>query len=145
MFTEKFDNHIREEDSVTCEKDGITYTATVQHDWETSPHDYAGPGCYFDPDDTGYGDRNKDIIHRWEEDEWHYFGVILSAHVGEIEIDSHVSSLWGIEGNFPGGSNDYFTDVANELLAEAHEGVLKKVREMAETLVETVGGRVDFP
>jgi hypothetical protein len=109
MFTTHFDRYVCEGDSISCEVNGIEYTARLVHDWDFSPEEC---DCYSEAD-----------IEAWRNDEWHYFGVVISAEFGGVELGDHLASLWGIEGNFGRSDtrNDYFLEVANELLPEARE------------------------
>lgn len=55
----------------------------------------------------------------WLNDEWSYCGVVLSIERAGVVLDKHAASLWGIECNYPGSTNEYLTAVAFELLDEA--------------------------
>ena len=104
-FTSSFGDgggYVCADDSITAEVDGFVVTARLE----------------YDP-----GEESAAIIAAWDNDEWHYFGVVLSVAKEGVELDDHAASLWGIEGNFPrkdgGLDNSYFTETANELLDEA--------------------------
>ena len=117
MFKSQFDAFVCEGDSITCEIDGVTYTARLAHDWDSRPEDSE---CY-----------TKRQIEAWKADEWHFFGVVISAEIDGVSLGYHLASLWGIEGNFPSrrkNPNTYFRDAANELLDEAVRGA-KQERE----------------
>lgn len=110
MFKTQFDAFVCEGDRIECEIEGVTYTARLVHDWDSKPSDC---DCY-----------SKRQIEAWKADEWHFFGVVISAEIDGIDLGDYLASLWGIEGNFPSrrkNPNTYFRDVANELLAEAVE------------------------
>jgi len=117
MFTTGFGGYVCHGDSIECVVDGITYTARLVLDTDTRPDEYE---CYDEKD-----------IDAWKRDEWHYYGVVLSASKCDVELTDYAASLWGIEGNFPGSDNAYFLEVANELLPEAIEAaktILAKLR-----------------
>ncbi len=115
MFKTDFQPFVCEGDRIHCEVDGVEYTATLVHDWDSKPTDY---DCY-----------SKRQIEAWKADEWHFFGVVISAEIDGISLGDHLASLWGIEGNFPSrrkNPNRYFRTVANELLAEAVQGAAQE-------------------
>ena len=119
MFTTEFDDYACIGDSITCEVDQFTITATLHGDLDSSPHDYDAPGCCFDTSDPEYGEVNSQIIKAWEQDEWFYVGVSLSVSCNGVVLDEYAASLWGVECNFPNGTNEYLLMVSNELLPEA--------------------------
>ena len=123
MFKNDFDAYVCEGDTITCEKEGFTVVARLEHDCDTTPSDF---DCY-----------SKRAIEAWKNDEWHFFGVVLSVSVGEVEIADHAASLWGIEGNFPSrrkNPNKYFREVANDLLDEAIQQATVKAGNMIQRL-----------
>ncbi len=110
MFKTHFDSYVCDGDTISCEVDGVTYTATLERDTDSSVDDAE---CY-----------TKSQIAAWRNDEWHFFGVVISAEKNGVDLGDHLASLWSIEGNFPSrrkNPNTYFRDVANELLPEAVE------------------------
>lgn len=107
-FKTHFDAFVCEGDHIECTVDGMTITATLEHDWDITPDD---ADCY-----------SKAQKEAWRNDEWHFFGLVLSVSVDGVPVCDHAASLWGLEGNFPGrakNTNKYLTDTANELLSEA--------------------------
>ncbi|CDN47583.1 hypothetical protein [Neorhizobium galegae] len=108
MFKTEFQPFVCEGDRITCTVDGIEFTARLEHDWDSKPTDFE---CY-----------TKRQVEAWRGDEWHFFGVVISAELEGIDLGDYLASLWGIEGNFPSrrkNPNRYFRTVANELLPEA--------------------------
>lgn len=117
-FNEKFDSYVCDGDSIETEINGIRYVARIMHD----------PDSNIDDDDThnsdqtitGCNDAQQEKLlkarNAWLNDEWFYCGVVVIAYLREIELDS--ASLWGIEANYPGGDNNYLTELSNELLQE---------------------------
>lgn len=108
-FATQFGSFVVEGDHISCIVDGIEFRARLEHDWDCRPED---ADCY-----------TKRQIQAWKDDQWHYFGLVVSAHVDGIELGDF-ASLWGIEGNFPSrrkNPNKCFLEVANELLTEAIE------------------------
>ena len=125
-FTSSFGDgggYVCADDRITAEVDGFVVTARLEYDPDSSPREYDADGCCFDTSDPDHGEESAAIIAAWDNDEWHYFGVVLSVAKEGVELDDHAASLWGIEGNFPrkdgGLDNSYFTETANELLDEA--------------------------
>jgi hypothetical protein len=126
MFKTHFDPFVCEGDSITCAVDDIEFTARLEHDWDSSVHD---ADCY----------RPKDIA-AWKRDEWHFFGLVISATQDGVDLGDHLASLWGIEGNFPSrkkNPNKYFREAANDLLPEALEEAKKERARIIATLTAT--------
>jgi len=136
-FSEKFDSFVIPGESVSVTVNGITYTATVEHDSDSASPDERNDGFWpsQDPNSAGYiGSKSKSTLARhtahakrvmkaWENDEWFYCGIVISASYGETVFMKHAASLWGIETNYPQANgkrnNSYLDDCANELLGEA--------------------------
>lgn len=136
-FTDAFQSFVCVSDTITCDVDGFTITATIYSDdtpdapderqdgfWPSLYKDapgFIGPGNNFRQRFDEAQAKAEKIMQAWRDDEWFYCGIVLSAHIDEIEIDKHAASLWGIEANYPDTDNAYLTQVANELLDEALE------------------------
>ena len=120
MFKKHFDSYVCEGDSITCEVDGIEFTARLVFDSDSSPMDYE---CY-----------SARQIKAWRRDEWHYFGVVISAKIEDVDLGKHLASLWRLEGNFPATNrknpNAYFLEVANNLLPEAIEQATARIEKI---------------
>lgn len=95
-------------------------TARIVDDLETRPDWF---DCY-DPEH----------VRAWSRGDWYFAGVVLSVHVGEYLLDDNAASLWGIDCNFPGGDNDHFREIANDLLPVALEQADKRRAELIEKL-----------
>ena len=117
----KFDNYVVIGDYVEytpAENNprGFTIRAIIAEDRDTSPSDY---DCY-----------TREEIEQWKNDEWFFCGVVLSVYKAGVCLSANAASLWGVECNFPGTSNDYLLDVIkkleNEALQEA-EIILQKL------------------
>lgn len=118
MFSTHFGTYVCEGDSIACTVAGIDYTARLVRDEDGSVDDN---DCYTA--------KNKAA---WRNDEWHFFGVVLSASKNGVHL-GELASLWAIEGNFPSrrkNPNTYFLEVANELLAEAQTAAETAVTDM---------------
>lgn len=138
-FTNKFDAHAYEGDTITTEKDSFIITARIVRDdcagrpdevdegfWPSRNKNDAGY-CYphlFD-EQLAHAER---IMKAWRNDEWFYCGIVLSVAKPvdikgrvqhEVVISNHAASLWGLECNYPDSKNEYLTEVANELLSVA--------------------------
>ena len=71
--------------------------------------------------------RANETLRSWENGEWGYVGIIISAEQDDGWSKDHLASLWGLDMNYPypgrRGPNTYLTQVANELLQEAYDRV----------------------
>lgn len=95
---------------------GFTVRATIAEDSTSSPHEYE---CY-----------TEEQIEQWRNDYWFFAGVVLSVYKAGVCLSDHAASLWGIECNLGGTSNDYLLDVVKELENEAlqeGETILQKL------------------
>ncbi len=123
MFTEKFDTFVCMGDTISTEVDGFTITARIEYDQDYRIDD--DDSHNIDQSVTGCDDEQQaELIaarNAWYNDEWWYGGVVLSVSKAGVVLTDHAASLWGIDINHPCGNNDYLTEVANELLAEAVE------------------------
>jgi len=87
------------------------------------------------PSDAAYAaaaaERDFAALKAWCEDEWRYYGVSVTIERAGVElVGDYAHALWGIEGNYPGSDNSYFTDVANDLLDEALDDARAKLAEL---------------
>jgi hypothetical protein len=102
MFTQGFDSYVVAGDRIVCEADGYHCVATLHPDTDTRPEETI----------SGYD--------AWYKDEWHYFAVAVTVWRNGVKLTHDFDhALWGIDGNYPGGDNSHFRDVANDLLPEA--------------------------
>ena len=130
MFKQHFDNFVCDADFIVCHVDGIKYTARLMQDAYRRATD---DECYTEAQLTA-----------WRADEWHFFGVVISASKNGVQLGDHLASLWGIEGNFPNGldnPNAYFLDVANELLDEAKTTAHRLIAHMLAALSGPVNAK----
>lgn len=122
MFTKSFGRYVVHQDSITCEVDGFTCTATLHHD----------------PDTKAPEDLPLEIFSAWANDEWNYFGVAVTVEKCGVQLTgAYDHALWGIEGNYPAAddrsdTNGYFVDVANDLLPDAIQAAKDKIKELSE-------------
>jgi hypothetical protein len=80
------------------------------------------------------------VLKAWCNDEWHYYGVAVTVSKAGIRLTGKYDhACWGIEGNYPGGDNSYFTEVANEELDEALETARQRVTEICTELCDCEG------
>lgn len=134
MFKAQFKSFVCEGDSITCDVDGFTATATLYRDDCGDAPDDRQDGFWpsLDPKAAGYiGAKSQRTLARhmakaqalmdaWQRGEWHYFGVAVTIERAGVQLtERYAHAVWGIEGNYPGGDNSYFQEVANELLEEA--------------------------
>lgn len=134
VFSRGFDRYVCFGDTITCEFEGLTVTARIEHDADHGIDDSDAfsedrHGGMYSEGARGDEEYANAIAARraWERDEWHYCGVVLSVARDGVTLDEHAASLWGIECNFPrelagrDNPNWYLTEVAHELLDEALE------------------------
>ena len=121
MFTEKFDSYVCIGDTITCEVEGFTLVAQIEHDTYTRIDD---DDCHnIDQEVTGCdAAQQKKLIEArkaYFADDWFYCGVVISVSRNGVDISEHAASLWGIECNYPGSNNAYLSEVASELIDDA--------------------------
>ena len=134
MFTEKFDDYVCIDDTVSTEVEGFVVRATIEHDIDSHIDD---DDCHnTDQDITGCSDEQQDKLlearQAWFDTEWFYCGVVLSVYKNGVCLVDHAASLWSIEANYPGSDNTYLTEVANDLLPEA----LEDAKEVLKALID---------
>lgn len=129
-FKKGFDNYACEGDRISCEVNGFDIEARIVRDDSIDRPDERDEGFWpsRDPKAAGYVPpekfdtemkKAKQAMEAWKNDEWFYAGVVLSVSKGDIVLDDHAAALWGIECNHPHSSNEYLSQVAEELLPEA--------------------------
>ena len=101
-------------DSIQWQRAGFHLQARIECDLDSRPEDQG-----HDPKDPQYGEQNTAICEAWQNDEWFYCGIVVTASFKGIRVADHAASLWGIECNFPGSDNSYLNEVAAELESEA--------------------------
>jgi len=104
QFTEQFNRFVCFGDSIRVEIDGTTFTARLEPDTDSRPHDY-----------DSY---SKASVERWLNDEWYFAGIVISAERNGWTRD-HIDSLWGVEINFGDDDRPHLMECANDCLAEA--------------------------
>lgn len=129
-----FSSFVCHGDTIQRHYEGYDFTVRLVHDDVTTPMDYDEKGCCFDTTDPEYGEENREIIEAWKRDEWHYFGLVVSVEYNGFTIDDHISSVWGYEGNFPKGNNNFLTEEAESLIREALANVQRAHEAMINSL-----------
>lgn len=133
-----FDKYTCDGDTRECEIGKFTLSARIARDHDANKPDEMSD--VFWPERTDYAtagefeaaaDQAQRVMDAWLADEWWYVGVVVTAHVDDIEI-AH-ESLWGIECNYPGSDNSYLTDVANDLATEAVMAARAKLAKLCAT------------
>jgi hypothetical protein len=148
MFTKGFQNYACDGDSITCDVQGFTITATLHHDDGADAPDQMSDGFWpsLNPKSAGYiGNKSQSTLRRhlakarevmraWQQNEWFYCGVSVTVARRGVElVGRYDHALWGIECNYPGsGHNNYLTEVANELLGEALADARAKLATLCE-------------
>ena len=133
MFTEKFDDYVCIDDTISTEVEGFMVLAGIDYDIDSHIDD---DDCHnTDQDITGCSDEQQDKLlearKAWFGDEWFYCGVVLSVYKNGVCLSDN-TSVWGIEANYPGSDNTYLIEIANDLLSEA----LEEAKEVLKALVE---------
>ena len=134
-FAERFASFVCPGDALTCEVDGFAVAARiVLDDCPDAPdkrQEGFWPSLYInDPGFIGPGPNHRErlakarteadaIMEAWRKGDWFYCGIVLSVSFEGIELARHAASLWGVEANYPGSDNAYWTEVADGLLSEA--------------------------
>jgi hypothetical protein len=118
-------------DSIWWQRAGFHLQARIEYDMDSRPEDQG-----HDPEDQAYGEEGLAICEAWQNDEWFYCGIVVTAFYQGIRVADHAASLWGIECNFPGSDNSYINEVAAELEGEA----LMAAREALQDLRQRICG-----
>lgn len=79
---------------------------------------------------------DADFLAAWLKDDWFYVGVVVQIFDADDDPADDSVSLWGVECNYPnhkprGQANEYLTEVANELLAEAIDNLRQRGVDLA--------------
>ncbi len=146
LFTNGFNSYACEGDSISCEVDGFTLTATIyRDDTNGDSPDERDDGFWpsIDPKSAGYiGSKSAATLRRhmakanavleaWKRDDWFYVGIVVTVSRNGIELThKYGNALWGIECNYPGSDNSYLMVVANELAPEALSDAKAKLAEL---------------
>lgn len=130
-FKRGFGSYVCDGDSIVTVIDGFTFTARLERDTDTDPHDYDGEGWCFD---SAY-EANRLILSAWDNDEWNYFTVVLEAQRDSVEL-GRLASLSGVEGNLgeDDDRNQHLTDVADGMLAEGLDAARARCAAIIKTL-----------
>ncbi len=107
--TGKFDSYVCTGDTATIEEGVFEIRATIYADEDAHPDDweYAPEYC-----------------EAWQRGEWFFCGVSLSLWLGEVCVEKHAASLWGVACNLV--DNSHLNEVVQELLPEAREAAKEK-------------------
>lgn len=147
MFTKDFDRYAVAGETISCEVDGFTVVARIEHDSDAGAPDTNDEGFWpsLDKDNAGYiglldGEtagaqqlryeadlkRMQHVMASWKDDIWFYCGIVLTVKKGTVVITDHAASLWCVDCNYPDESatdekypNQHLREVANDLLDDA--------------------------
>lgn len=117
----KFKDYVCVGDSITWEKDGFTFTASIHDDLDTSPEDF------------GYSDKK---VQEWKKHEWFFCGIVISAEKEGVKLIDHAASLWGIECNYNKKGNAYLRAVCMELQDDALSEAKAQVQRIIQALIK---------
>lgn len=126
-----FRKYACEGDKVSVNIGGITLEATIYRDEDCSKPDERDDGFWpsLDPTNAGFIGEGKTrrqfqcalnkarkVMKAWENDEWWYCGVAVTAWRGDKQLTPTFSNAcWGIECNYPSRTgNAYLNEVASE-------------------------------
>ena len=131
----RFDGYVCAGDSVEIQVGPLRIRARIVHD----PHQSIDDDDVHKVDDdeawTGWEgaeevrEKCREAREAWFRDEWFYCGVVLDVLIGDTVLEKNAASLWGIEANYPGGTNAYLSEVADELTHEALDAVASRIHE----------------
>ena len=131
QFKQKFKKYACNGDSITLESNGITFIARIEHDSDSNIDD--DDSHNIDQSVTGCNEEQQKRLlaarEAWSKDEWFYCGIVLTATIDGIELNS-TSSLWAIEANYPNSENAYLNEVANDLLTEIMQSVSDELEDL---------------
>lgn len=148
MFKKNFDgaalNAVYDGAFITCEVDGIEYTATILADYDEDPSkNDDGFWPSLDPESPGYIGENPEhsfeqqkawadkVMEMYNEGEMVHCGISITARKNGIEIiPKYMVSLWRLDVNWPNGDNRHLLEVANELLTEAKKTAKSRIKEI---------------
>lgn len=117
-FKQRFNKYVSAGDSIETEVDGLTYIATIDHDYSYSVDD---DDVHTITDDM-YEDqvaRIESALEALDNGEWFYCFVTISLWCDGVLINKNVASVGGVEANYPGSANRGLSDIADDLLPEA--------------------------
>jgi hypothetical protein len=97
-YTERLDAVFSMEDTNA----GVSLTYEIRRDYDGSPEDAE---CYGPEDITA-----------WKADQWHYYGVTVTATMGTFTAED---SIWGIEGGDYWESPAYPLDAEQQVMSSA--------------------------
>lgn len=102
--------------------DEVELCARVEPDCGSHPSDY---GCYTD-----------EQIRAWEDEDWCFVGLVVSAYIGDTCI-GEFASLGGIDVNIA-NNNDHLNDYARELMEESLPDVRDCLKAMANDIEDAI-------
>lgn len=103
-FPKGFSDYACEGDYIEVTVGDYVIRATLEYDSVVKPTDYE---CY-----------DEEQIEAWHKDEWFFGGVVMSASCNGVRLNL-CTSVWGLEVNLPGCTNEHITEAANQMLDEA--------------------------
>lgn len=71
-------------------------------------------------------------LKAWCDDEWRWVGVVIDARKNGVLLADCAASVWGIASN----SDEYLTEVANDLVEEALQAATVKCKDMIDKLLK---------
>ena len=107
-------------DSVRWDHEGYNLIATILHDDCTSIADF---DCY-----------SAVKIKQWNNNDWFFCGIIVSAEKNGVKLSDNAASLWGIDCNYNKTSNKYLSEVCADLQGEAIEDAKEEEKRIIKAL-----------
>lgn len=118
----KFADYVCVGDSITWKKDGFTFTASIHADSATTPYDFGG--------------HSSKKIKEWENNQWFFCGIIVSATKGGIVLSENVANLWGLVCNYNKNSSRYLRTVCMDLQDDALSEANLQIQKIVQALMK---------
>ena len=154
MFTIGFKPYAYVGDTITCDVDGFTATATIYRDDTSDMPDQRDDGFWpsRDPKAAGYvlpenfeaeHAKAERVMAAWKNDEWFFCGVAVTVAKNDVQLtEEYGFALWGVDCNYPDSDNAYLLEVANQLLSESLDKARETLRKLCNPLVASLASYV---
>lgn len=118
----KFKDYVCVGDSITWQKEGFTFTASIYDDFDTSLDNFGN-----------YSDKK---VQAYKSHEWFFCGIVISAEKNGVKLSDNAASLWGIECNYNKKGNAYLRSVCMELQDDALSEARMQVQKIIQALIK---------
>lgn len=125
-FFKPFRADVQVGDTQTVEYGPFKIVAKVVADHDCHPSDF-GFDCY-----------TPEQIAAFDRGDWCMVGVVLSVWLKTVVLDDHAAACWGVDCNHDNGNaGSWISDIANDLLVEAHQIADRFAEDFSETFANT--------